>query len=272
MTVSQTTEHHAIGPLLRGWRMRRKLSQLQLAMEADVSSRHVSFIETGRAKPSREMVLTLAAALDVPLRERNTFLASAGFAPVYRESDLAAPELASVRTALTFFLEHHNPFPALVIDSHWNILMANESSGRLTAALVDPVEIADLGTPNLLTLIFDPRGLRSCIANWDEVAKTMIERAHREVINGSASESLLSRIFSYPDVPRDWRKPELDRPIPPTLPVIFEGKDLRVSLFSALTTLGTPQDVTLQELQIESFFPADPESEAVLRQLAEAPA
>src|SRR5438093_1346845 len=156
-----------LGQLIRHWRTRRQLSQLGLAGEAGVSSRHVSFIETGRAKPSREMVLQLARALDVPLRDRNDLLTAAGFAPVYRATELDAPALAQARRALDFVLKAQEPYPALILDRHWNVLKVNEGGARVQAFFLDPKAVAELGPPNAMRLMFHPHGFRPSIVNWE---------------------------------------------------------------------------------------------------------
>src|SRR5882672_7085221 len=157
----------AFGRLLRQWRARRRMSQLDLAVEAEISSRHVSFIETGRAQPSREMVLLLTDVLDVPLRDRNDLLTVAGYAPIYRETGLEVPAMAQVRRALDFILRQQEPYPALVLDRHWNVLKVNEGSARVQAIFLDPKVVAGLGPPNAMRLMFHPGGFRPFIVNWE---------------------------------------------------------------------------------------------------------
>lgn len=259
------------GPLLRRWRTRRRLSQLDLAVEAGVSTRHLSFIETGRAQPSREMVLLLARALDVPLRDRNDLLTSAGFAPIYRATSLEAPALAQVRRALEFILRQQEPYPALVLDRHWNVLRVNDGSARVQAAFLDPKAVAELGPPNAMRLMFHPSGFRPWIVNWEATAASLIQWLHRDVATGFAdaeTRALLAELLSYPDVPRQWRALDLDASPAPFLPIEFRRNDLCLRYFTTLTTLGTPHDITLQELRVESFFPADEATEAASRRLA----
>src|SRR5438045_6064446 len=248
------------GPLLRRWRTRRRLSQLDLAVEANVSTRHLSFIETGRASPSREMVLLLARALDVPLRDRNDLLTSAGFAPIYRATSLEAPALAQVRRALDFILRQQEPYPALVLDRHWNVLRVNDGSARFQARFLDATDVATLGPPNAMRLMFHARALRPHIVNWEATAASMIQWLHRDVVSGfggAPSRELLDELLGYPDVPRQWRTLDLDASLAPFLPIEFKKGDLSLRYFTTLTTLGTPHDITLQELRVESFFPAD---------------
>jgi transcriptional regulator with XRE-family HTH domain len=258
------------GPLLRRWRTRRRLSQLDLAVEANVSTRHLSFIETGRASPSREMVLLLARALDVPLRDRNDLLTSAGFAPVYRATSLEAPALAQVRRALDFILRQQEPYPALVLDRHWNVLRVNDGSARVQAIFLDPKAVAELGPPNAMRLMFHPNGFRPYIVNWEATAASLIQWLHRDAVSGRGDDEtrrLLDELLSYPDVPRQWRSLDLDASTAPFLPIEFARDGLRLRYFTTLTSLGTPHDITLQELRIESFFPADEATEEASRRL-----
>jgi transcriptional regulator with XRE-family HTH domain len=241
----------------------RGKSQLDLAVEADVSPRHVSFVETGRSTPSREMVLMLASALHVPLRERNALLLAAGYAPVYRETELDAPELEPARRALDLILRHQEPYPAVVMNRRWDIVTSNESARDFFAFLLDGS--APVGpTPNVLRLMFHPRGLRPYVTNWEAVAEALIQRVHREAIGGMADEQtkgLLEEVLAYPDVPARWRSFDPAIPLTPFIPVAFRKGAVSVRYFSTVTTLGTAQDVTLQELRVECFFPADTETE-----------
>ena len=252
-----------VGPLLRHWRAARRVSQLDLALDADVSSRHLSFVETGRAQPSREMVLRLAEALEVPLRERNALLLAAGYAPLYRETDLGAPEMVDARLAVEFILAKQEPYPAIVVDRHWNLLLANPATHRFLALFLPGPPAGPL---NVMRLIFDPQGVRPFVENWEEVARHLVERLHREAAGppDETTRALLEELLAYPGVPSDWRTPQLDRVPAPLLSIVYRKGDLRLSVFSTITTFGTPQDVTLQELRIECFFPADEATRALL--------
>jgi transcriptional regulator with XRE-family HTH domain len=257
------------GPLLREWRQARQMSQLRLAEEAEVSTRHISFIETGRAAPSREMVLILASALDLPLRERNTLLGAAGYAAVYRETDLGAPQMSHVARALGFLLDRHEPYGASVLDGGWNVLRVNRGATRILGWLLDqppPPEVAG----NAMRLLFHPRGVRAYVVNWDELAGAMVERLHREVSLG-ASRALLDEILAYPDMPRRFVRPR-DEPPQVVLSLHLRKGDRDLRMFTTLTTLGTPLDVTAQELRIESYFPADEMTEDWVRSLTRAEA
>jgi transcriptional regulator with XRE-family HTH domain len=268
MAQTQSAES-PFGRVLRQWRARRSLSQLDLALAAEISSRHLSFIETGRAQPSREMVLRLARVLDVPLRDRNDLLTVAGYAPIYRETKLDAPVMAHARRALEFILRQQEPYPAIVLDRHWNVLMANDATARLVNRFVDPA--AELGPANAMRLTFHPQGLRPHIVNWESTAAALIQWLHRDVLSGFAdaeSRALLDELLAYPGVPRHWRTLDLDASTAPFLAIDFRRGDLDLRYFTTLTSLGTPHDITLQELRIESFFPADEATEDAARRLA----
>ena len=261
----------AFGRLLREWRTRRRVSQLDLALEAGVSSRHVSFIETGRSQPSREMVLMLARVLDVPLRDRNDLLMSAGYAAMYRATDLDAPPLEQARRAIDFMLRQQEPYPAIAVDRSWTILKANEGAVRLVGAFADPDAAAEWGG-NAMRLMFHPRGFRPHIVNWEAMAAALIQWLHRDVLSGlggAETRRLLDELLSYPGVPPRWRTLDLDASTAPFLAIEFRKGDLELRFFSTLTSLGTPHDITLQELRVEAFFPADPETEEAAKQLAD---
>ena len=263
-----------IGPLLKHWRTARRLSQLALAAEAAVSTRHLCFIETGRAKPSRAMVLKLADVLDVPLRERNTLLLSAGFSPEYPESHLDAPALAAVRDALETILAQQEPFPALVMDRGWDIRHTNLAARRFFAFLQDGRRATAPGPANVLRRMFHPDGVRRYVTNWPEVAEALVRRARREAIGGVTDERaqrILDEVLDYPEVPASLRSLDATAPLLPIVPIRYARGDRRFDFFSTVTTLGTPQDVTLQELRIECFFPMDDRTRAHARQLAGLP-
>jgi transcriptional regulator with XRE-family HTH domain len=245
-----------VGAILRHWRATRRLSQLELALDADVSSRHLSYVETGRSQPSREMVLRLADALEVPLRERNALLVAAGYAPRYFETGLAAPEMAQMRAAIELILGQQEPYPAFLLDRHWNILMANQAAPRCTRFLLgaEPTEA------NMLRLCLHPNGLRPMMVNWEETAGDLIRHLHNQIAASPADErakALLSEILAYPDIPERWRTRDAATPSTPLLTTIFRKGGVELRFFSTITTFGTPHDVTLEELRIECSFPAD---------------
>jgi transcriptional regulator with XRE-family HTH domain len=258
------------GGLLKQWRERRAMSQLGLAAEAGISARHLSFLETGRAQPSREMVLLLSRVLDVPLRGRNELLEVAGYAPIYRETALAAPGMAQVRRALGFMLHQQEPYPAMVLDRHWNILMTNDATSRVMGLFLDPSAVAEVGAPNAMRLSYHPKGLRPYIVNWEATAAAFIQWLHRDLLHTGDIETrrLLDELLSYPDVPRQLRTLDLDASAAPFLAIELRKGDAHLSFFTTMASLGTPHDITLHELRIECFFPADEATEEACRRLA----
>jgi transcriptional regulator with XRE-family HTH domain len=267
-----------VGPLLRRWREARHLSQLDLALDADVSARHLSFLETGRAEPSREMLLKLANVLDVPLRERNLLLLAAGFAPIYGETSLADPRMAHVRAAVEIILKSNEPRSALAHDRHWNVVMANAAFVQfLTVTMghqsVELSPLCALSPPhlNLLHLLFDPRGMRKIVVNWEAIAKSLLNEAYRRLAwaRDEKLKALITEILNYPGVPARWREPDLEAPPELVLPMELNLDGEIARMFSTVTTVATPYDVTLEELHVEVFYPADAETESVLGKYAE---
>jgi transcriptional regulator with XRE-family HTH domain len=254
-TLAPAAASH-VGTLLREWRTTRRLSQLELALEANVSPRHLSCVETGKAQPSRDMIARLADALGMPLRERNALLVSAGFAPRYRETELTSPEMAPIRRAIEFILQHQEPYPAIVTNRHWDILLMNESTRRVFERLRP-------GGPrhvNMLRQIFDPEDMRSVLRNWEELAIDVLRHLHNQVAvapSDTKARALLDEVLAYPGVPTHWRTRELGSTPQPLLNTVFGKDDLELRFFSTITTFGTPHDVTLDELRIECSFPAD---------------
>ena len=268
-SIAERTES-GFGPMLREWRRRRGASQLELALRSGVSQRHVSFLESGRARPSREMVGQLAGALDVPLRQQNALMLAAGFAPVYRERDLGAPELGVVRQAINHMLKQQEPYPALVVDRLWNLIDANGAANRLTAFLLDGVPGAakQTGRPNILRSILSRDLLRTRIDNWEDVARHLVRATYAEILADGGDEDALrfiDDVMALPDVPRAWRHQRFDETPTPVLTVDFRKGDTKLRLFTTIATLGTPQDVTLQEFRVEFFFPADEATERFFR-------
>lgn len=244
-----------VGSLLQTWRKARQLSQLALADKAEVSPRHLCFVETGRARPSREMVLVLANALDVPLRERNAMLHAAGFAPVYAESPLAGEQLAPIRAAVDAILKQQEPHPAVVLNRAWDITQTNRAATRFFGFLMKGRSVP--GPANVLRTMLHPKGAKPYVVNWEAVARALIGRLHREALGGpddAAIHALRAEVLAYPGVAEAW-KAVGDAPLSPVVPVSFAREGKRFDYFSAVTTLGTPQDVTVQEIRIECFFP-----------------
>jgi transcriptional regulator with XRE-family HTH domain len=252
------------GLLLRRWRAVRRISQLHLALDADISTRHLSCIETGRARPSREMVLRLAEALQVPLRERNALLLAAGYAPVYRQTGLDAPGMEAARRAVDLLLKQQEPFPGIVIDRYWNALSMNAGTKRFLAFFPG----CDSVKPrNVIRLVFHPKGLRRFIENWERVAARLIQRVHREVAANPSDQTMkcfLEELLHYPGVPSRWRSLNFDDIPSPFLTINYKWNGSMLRLFSTLTTFASAQDVALQELRVESFFPADETTRAAL--------
>lgn len=259
-----------VGALLREWRAARRLSQLDLALAADVSSRHLSCVETGRAQPSREMVLRLADALAVPLRERNALLVAAGYAPGYRESGLAAPELEPAQRAIQLILRQQEPYPAIVVSQHWDLLAANQGAKRLFGWMLG----GPLPHTNIMRLSFDPAGLRRFVVNWEEVALDLVRRLQSDVATApsdTSARALLREILAYPGPPMRGHNRELGEPLAPLATIKYRKDGINLTFFWTVTTFGTPQDVTLEELRIECSFPADELSDRLCRDLAAAP-
>jgi transcriptional regulator with XRE-family HTH domain len=260
--VSNVTQRPKVGPLLREWRERRRLSQLDLGLEAGVSARHLSFIETGRSRPSAEMVVQLATALDVPLRERNTLLLAAGHAPAYGQRDLDEPEMGPVREAIDRLLRAHEPFPAVVIDRHWGLVAGNAAIPLMTAGVAEHL----LEPPvNVLRLSLHPEGMAPRIVNLGEWRAHLLDRLGREaVVSGDpALFALHDELSGYPSGEPGF-SPDLDvGAIAVPLRLKIEGQEL--SFISTATSFGTATDVTVSELSIESFFPVDDATPEVLR-------
>ncbi len=259
---SPTSETGAsFGRGLRWWRERRGFSQLDLAGAAETTQRHPSFLESGRAGPSREMILRLAGVLDLPLRQQNALLLAAGFAPAWRESELSAPELREVNDALDYMLTQQEPYPAFVVDRRWMLLRANIGAARLTEFLVGPPPPnAALADPvNLAVALVSPEALRPFIVNWEEVALYFLRGVQADAIADGTRETadLLTRLIAFPGLPALSRVLPRGEPRTPVLVIHFRKGETSLRLFTTIATLGTPQDVTLQEIRIECFFPMD---------------
>lgn len=260
MTASTAAAHAQqeappIGTLLRQWRERRRLSQLDLAVQADISARHLSFVETGRSKPSRDMILRLSEELEVPLRDRNRLLLAGGFAPAYRERPLDSPQLAAVHTAVRAVLAGHEPYPALLVDRHWNLLEANAA----VPLLLDGVAPDLLQPPvNVLRLSLHPAGMAPRIANLGEWRAHLLHRLRRQA--SVTADLELARLYrELAELPCDQPVPRLTVPSSGdvVLPLRYRAGGRVLSFLSITAVLGTPMDVTLAEMAIESFYPAD---------------
>ena len=245
------------GPTLRHWRKMRQMSQLDLALEADISARHLSFMETGRAKPSREMVLRLASALGLGLRQRNALLTSAGYMAESKLAELNHPKMAGIRSALEHILNNHEPLPAFVMDRQFTILMANRSMQSLFAELLQPGVLEKY--PNAYHLMFAHDGLYHHVINWPEVASALLMRLYDELLssNDEFLQSLLDELITYPNVPDDWQLRAVQVEDEPILKISSLRDGQVMSFFATLTKFSTPYDVTLQELWVECIFPVD---------------
>ncbi|MEH3139953.1 MAG: helix-turn-helix domain-containing protein [Mycobacterium kyogaense] len=257
--VIQEAPPATVGAMVRRWRVRRRLSQLDLALEADVSARHVSFVETGRATPSRAMVLRLADVLDVPRRDQNRMLIAAGHAPAYTERSLDAPDMASVQAGVARVLEAYNPYPCVVVDRVWNLISANAGAGVLLAGVAPHL----LDRPNALRIALHPDGLAPRIRNLGQWRAHLIARLRREAAADDTGDltALLDEIGGYPG--GDDRSPDLGGVAVPLDLVTPDGAELR--LLSMVTTFGTALDLTAAELSIEAFLPADAATAAALQ-------
>ena len=251
-----------LGELLRYWRQERGKSQLDLSMDTGISQRHLSFVESGRSAPSREFLSVVSDALNIPLRERNVLLLASGFAPQYREQGLDAGQMAVVTRAIDRMLQQHEPHPALVLDRHWNVVRTNEAAPRFFGSFVD---LEKRPKPrNLLDLMFDPLGMRPFVEGWETVAAGLLQRVRREAVGqvlDAKLQELLKRLRGYPGVAA--LKPPLG-PQGPVLPIVFRRGNQRFSYFSLITTVGTPQCITAQELRVECMFPTDVEEGSAL--------
>ena len=263
--MSVASPVRGVGPLLRDWRRRRRLSQLDLALDAEVSARHLSFVETGRSKPSRELLLHLAEHLDVPLRDRNSLLLAAGYAPSYGERGLDSKDMVPVRQALDKILASHEPFPAVVVDRRWDLVAGNRPA---LALLTQGVAAHLLEAPiNALRVSLHPEGLAPRIANLNEYASHLLDRLHRQAVaSGDAGLAALGEeLGGYPGIHHDAGA--VAEPAQMLfVPLVLRGMDgPELTFFSTLATFGTALDVTVAELAIESFFPADKTTEQALR-------
>lgn len=256
---------HSFATSLRRWRRHRSLSQLDLAGRTEISQRHLSFLELGRASPSRDMVMRLAIALEVPLRQHNALLIAAGFAPVWRQTDLAAPELGEVSRALDYILAQQEPFPAVAVDRHWNLLRTNSGAVRLVEFLVGPLPP---NTPiNLADALVSPDVLRPHLLNWAEVVSYFVRSVEADAAADGTPETaaLHQRLLAYPGVREALRAPPAELATTPVLAMHFHKDETDLRLFTTIATLGTPQDITLQELRVECFFPIDDMTNRILR-------
>jgi transcriptional regulator with XRE-family HTH domain len=246
--------------MFREWRRARGVSQLELALACEVSQRHLSFLETGRSHPSRGMVLHLASVLDVPLDQQNAMLLAAGFAPVYQERSLDSPEMGPIDRAIAHTLSRQEPYPGILVDGAYNVLRANEGLSRLLSFLLGPKGAAAGSGMNAAEIVLNPNGLRPALENWEEVGAWLLRRLRAETILKGKNEKIdavLDRVLQLPGVAGLQRDAPIDQGFPPTIAFRFRKGDVRLALFSVIATVGTPLDVSLQNLRIELFFPGN---------------
>ncbi len=259
-------ESNVFPALLRYWRGARGLSQLDLAGAASVSAKHISFLETNRANPSQEMVLRLASTLDLPLRDQNALLVAAGFAPVFQESTECEFD-PTVQRALEIMMRHHEPYPLVVFDRHYDMVAANEGTQRLLRLLLGDAAGRER---NVMKLLFDPQLLRPFVVEWERIAGGLLVRLARESLHKRRDRglsALISSLCAYPDVPVDWRVPDLSAPSPAALDVQFDVHGQRLGFLTTLTVFQAPQNVSLEELRIESYYPLDDATDQLCRAL-----
>lgn len=272
VTTTQT-KASPFGLLLKEWRQARGASQLAFAVDSGISQRHLSFLESGRSRPSRSMVLHLASSLAVPLRQQNVMLLAAGFAPAYAERKLDAPELKQIGAALDRALAQQEPFPAVIVDRIYNLVRANDAALTLLGTLLDPAALAPPadGKPhNLVRLLVRPDGLKPAVENWDETVIWILRRLRAEALaeGAPAGDRFMAELLAIPDVARLAHTPREEGDYPPALTIHFRAGTARLSLFSMIATVGTPLDVALQDLRLEFFFPADAATEHWFRDRA----
>ena len=261
--------------MLRQWRSHRHVSQLELAHRAGVSQRHVSFLETGRAKPSKPMVLALAHSLDMPLREQNALLQSAGFNAMFAEGQLDAQSHAMFKQALDAILLHQEPYPALILDGQWNLQLANQAALRFFNLFVDPFEaLVKMGSPTefqLIRLCLHEAGMQPYIVNWQELVNSFLGRARRALMANPKHPTLqkiIDEIVEHPLAPADWRQ-VWSTPPQPTVEMVMSKDGQQYRLFTMLAHFGGPTDITLEELSVELFYPADVATRELLEKLAQ---
>jgi transcriptional regulator with XRE-family HTH domain len=251
-----------LGQQLRAWRDLRGKSQLDISLDTGISQRQMSFIESGKSTPGRQNLQNIAEALDVPFRERNTLLLAAGYAPIYEENALDDRAMQGVNQALKRMLRQHEPFPAVVMDRYWNVISANEAAPRFFNKFIDMASRPKPG--NLLQLMFDPEGMRPFIADWQATARSLFSRIFRESVGrviDTRTKELMATLLAYPEVKDEWKISPSDE-ARPVIPLSFVKDGRTFSFFSLVTTVGTAQTITTQELRIECMFPIDDDTEA----------
>ncbi len=245
---------------LKRWRKVRKYSQLDLSLEAGISQRHLSFLESGRSRPGKDTIIDLAEALKMPLRDRNQMLKSAGFGSIYKERALDDATMVTVQNALHMTLKHHMPFPALVVDRRWNLYMANQASSKLFSIIGEPDQsLLDNGTLNIYRLTFSDKGLRPFISNWTEIANPLLLRLQREISDDPQNTFLINLLEEAQKLAnvQDYTAADISATVAPVMSLNLQLGDVELKMFSMISSFGTALDVTASELKVETFFPAD---------------
>ncbi|MCG8313653.1 MAG: helix-turn-helix transcriptional regulator [Pseudomonadales bacterium] len=257
--MSESMNVAAFGSLLKQHRKSRRFSQMDLANEAEISTRHLSFLETGRASPSRDMVLHLARVMDVSLKDINLMLSAAGYTQEFSQRNITDPEMQAAFQALQLLLQSHEPYPAVVLDSHWNLLMVNETQQKLGMYLIEAGAKLP-ATTNFLDQFFAPQGYRDFVDDWESFAIYLLQRSEKEFLLQGDTEAIaehVSRWSAYPGVPKDWRQVVVGFDGSPMLQLTIRLKGKKLNLFSTIAAFGSPLDITLQGIRIEHYFPAD---------------
>lgn len=271
-TLQEPSGHprpNSVGSLVREWRQQRRLSQMDLALDVGISPRHLSFVETGRSRPSAEVLLAIAERLALPLRTRNSWLLTAGYAPRYSEQAWTSDKMAQIHAALDKLLNAHDPYPGVALDGHWNVVLANAAArrliGLLPAALREP-------RVNMFRASLHPQGFAALTRNFHEWGSYLVQTLQKQVLasRDDTVTALAQEVLQYPNVAALRPLPlETNEAVPSLLiPCVMELGGQRFSLFTTMTSFGTPRDITLAELSIELFYPSDPETDTLLHQLA----
>ena len=274
MTTALSAKTVDFGVLLRDWRQHRRMSQLNLSAESGISQRHISFLETGRSNPSRGMVLALSDTLDIPLRERNTLLQRAGFTAAYSDAPLDDENSGVFQAALQASLEQQEPYPAMVLDGRWNLVMANTGAMTFFAQFINFAEALttlDAEDFQIIRICLSEQGLKPFIVNWNELTWAFLQRARRALLVNPRDEGLprlIEDIVSHPDAPSAWQQPDWGTPPAPAISMVMEKNGARYALFTMLAHFGAAQSVTLEELSVELFYPADEATKRRLQDLA----
>ena len=271
MATDSTPQSRPLFPaLLRYWRQQRGLSQLDLALAADVSARHISFLETGRARPSEEMVLRLATTLNVPLRNQNEMLRSADFPPRFTAPDLNTGLTSAITHALDLMMAQHDPFPIMIMNRNYDVLRVNHTTQRLVALFVK--EPSALTFPlNPYRLLFDPRLARTAVVDWEKIARDLLSRLHREALHHpdhATLRELVDELLQYAGVSAEWCQPDFSTPDDAAYAIRFRTNETELAFLTTITTFSSPSNITLEELRIESYYPLDETTERVCRALA----